>query len=224
MTVVAINAVVDVSAHPVVFCIRRWFRMAVRTLKDRVVACIGVASGTNTISAAMIGGEPGVIEGCIEPTGGRVTCPAGGWESGGDMVRTRRGLVNRLVARVAIAGGVGVVVVNVALRAWNIHMGSGQGKSRVVMVEGRWTPSRRGVTKVALLGEARGYMVRLGGASVVLNMAGHTSCRRTLKFSSDMACCAVQLGMHSCQGVSGQFQVVKFGAEPGVDGVALLAG
>ena len=39
-----------------------------------------------------------------------------------------------------------------------------------------------------------------------------------------MACCAVQLGMHSGQGVPGQFQVVKFGAEPSIDGVALLAG
>ena len=68
MTVVAIYAVVDVSSNPVVICIRLWLGMTVGALKDRVVARIAVASGTNTIGAAMISGEPGVIEGCIEPT------------------------------------------------------------------------------------------------------------------------------------------------------------
>jgi hypothetical protein len=198
--------------------------MTVRTLKDCVVIRIGVASRTYTIGAAMVHREPGVIEGRIQPSGGGVACPAGGWESGNNVVRTRRALVNRLVACIAIRGSARVIVVYVALRAWNTLMCSRQRKSRVVMVEGRWDPGRRSVANVALLWKSGGYMVRIGGASVVLNMARHASCRRSLELASEMASRAVQLGMHSGQGVSGHFQMIKFGAEPSIDCMTLLAG
>jgi hypothetical protein len=224
VTVVAIDAVVYVSADPIVICICLRLRMTVSTLKDCVVTRIGVASRTYTIGAAMAHGEPGVTEGCIQPTGGGVTCPAAGWESGNNVVRTGRALVSRLVARIAICGSARVVVVYVALGAWNTYMRSGQRKSRVVMVERRWDPGRRSVANVALLWKSCGYMVRIGGASVVLNMARHASCRRALELASEMARRAVQLGMHSGQGVSGQFQMIKFGAEPSIDCMTLLAG
>ena len=224
MTVVAIDTVVYVSADAVVICIRLCLRMTVRTLKNCVVARIGVASGTHTIGATMIRGEPGVIEGCIKPAGGGVTYPTGGRESGSNVVRTRRALVNRLVTGIAIRGSVVVVVLYVALSAWNAHMRSGQRESRVVMVERRRDPGCCSVANVALLWESCGYMVRIGGAAVVLDMACHASCRRALEFPPEMACRAVQPGMHSGQGVSGQFQVIEFGAEPCIDGVTLLAG
>ena len=105
-----------------------------------------------------------------------MTYSASGWESSGRMVRTRRGLVNRLMAGIAVGRGVRVVVVYMTLRACNIHMRTSQWKARVVMVERRWDPTRRGVANVALLWEPCGSMVRIGGSSIVLDVACHASC------------------------------------------------
>lgn len=82
VTAVAISAVVNVSADTAVIGISLRFLMAVGTGKDKIIAGIGMARRANATGSAMIGWEPGVIEGCSQPTAGGVARGAGGWEAG----------------------------------------------------------------------------------------------------------------------------------------------
>lgn len=123
MTLVAINAVVDVAAHALMSLIRGRLSVAIRALEDYVVAGIGVARRTNSIRTPVVGGEPGVVEGCACPPGNHLVAGlAGGWESGRYVVRIVRGLVLGFVTRIAIAGNQGVVVLHMAVRARDFHV------------------------------------------------------------------------------------------------------
>ena len=52
-----------------------------------------MTSRANTVGPTMVGREPGVVEGGIEPRRGRMACLARRRETGGGMVRVGRGLV-----------------------------------------------------------------------------------------------------------------------------------
>ena len=77
MAVVAIHAVVDVTANTLVSSVGVRLGMAVRALENAVVTGIGMAGGAHPIRPAVIGRKPSVIEGCIQPAAGRVTSDAG---------------------------------------------------------------------------------------------------------------------------------------------------
>lgn len=53
-------------------------------------------------------------------------------------------------------------------------------------------------------------------------MAAHARCRRALEPAACVACGAVEGGVHSGKSEPGEFQVIEFSAQPGVDAVALL--
>ena len=136
MTLVAINAVVDVAADVLMIRIGGSFSVAVRALEDSVVAGIGVARRTDSIRPTVPDIEPGVVEGRACPPGHHLVAGlAGGWESSRYVVRIVRCLVLGFVTRVAIARNRGVVVVHVAVCALDLHVRTHQRECRVVVVE-----------------------------------------------------------------------------------------
>jgi len=118
VTLVAINAVVDVAAYTLMVLIGGSLGVAVRALEDSVVAGIGVARCTDPICPTVLGVEPGMVEDRACPPGNHLVAGlAGGWESCRYVVRIVRGLVLGFVTRVAIARNRGVVVIHMATRA-----------------------------------------------------------------------------------------------------------
>ena len=87
MALVAVDAVVDVSVHSLMPLIGRGLRMAVRALKDRIVARIGVAGCADSICAAVMRIEPGVVEGGTRPAGNYLVARlTGRGEPGSDVI------------------------------------------------------------------------------------------------------------------------------------------
>jgi len=153
VAVVAIRAVVNVAAHAAVIGISLRFLMAVRALEHQIVAWIGVAGGAHAIGSAVIGREPGVIEGRSQPAGCVVASGTRRRKSCRRVVRIIGSRVIRLVARIAIRGQAGVVVVHVALSAGNLRVESGQRERRVVVIEARRNPRDGVMAHIALLRE-----------------------------------------------------------------------
>lgn len=102
----------------------------------------------------MIGGEPGVIKGRSQPAGCVVASRTGRRKSCRRVVRIIGGHVIRLVARIAVRGQAGVVVVHVALSAGNLNVESGQRERRVVVIEARPNPGGGVMAYIALLRES----------------------------------------------------------------------
>src|ERR1700758_5686291 len=111
VTVVAIDAVVDISANPTVPGIGLCLGVAVCTLENRIVGWVGMARRTHPVGAAMVHREKGVVESCIQPTRRGVTRPTSSRESRGNMVGIGRALVVHLVTRITIGGSVGEIVI-----------------------------------------------------------------------------------------------------------------
>jgi len=101
----------------------------------------------------VIGGEPGVIEGRSQPAGCVVASGTGCRKSCGRVVGIIGSRVIRLVARIAIRGQAGVVVVHVALSAGNLKVESGQRERRVVVIEARRNPRGGVMAHITLLRE-----------------------------------------------------------------------
>jgi len=140
VALVAIHAVVNVSADIPVFRIGVRFCVAIGALENAVVTGVGMASRADSIGVAMIGREPGVIEGRTQPTGRRVATRAGSWESCGNVVRVVRALVVEFVAAVTIRRQRCVVIVHVTIGASDGSVRAGQREGGVVVVEGRRRP------------------------------------------------------------------------------------
>jgi len=151
MAAIAIDAVVHVAAHSAMRAICLRLRMAVGALEHRVVARIGVTGGADAVCAAMIHREPGVIEGSIQPSRRGVAGIARGRKPRRNMVRVARLLVHRLVTGIAVGRRIHVVVVDVAVRAGYLDVGSGQRKLRIVVVERCGNPGAGAVAHIALL-------------------------------------------------------------------------
>ncbi len=81
MAVVAIHAVVDIPAYAAMIVVRIRLRVTVRALKHAVVIRIGMTGRAHSIRSAVVHGEVRVIEGRIEPRGGRMAGRTRGWES-----------------------------------------------------------------------------------------------------------------------------------------------
>lgn len=135
MALVTVHAVIDVTADALMLGIRVRLGVAVRALKDAVVSGIGVTSGANAICVAVIGIEPGMVESCTCPTGCRMAERTRGRETSGNVVRTIRRLVFRLVATIAVGGKRGVIVIYVAIRTQNFGVETCQRERSVVVIE-----------------------------------------------------------------------------------------
>ena len=148
MTLVAVDAVVDVARHMVVLeVVRIVSAVAARALEDGIVIGVRVARGANVVGVAMARWEL-----CVLPVVERRACPGCRVVAILACLREelrlrfvtwiRRVVVIRCVASIAIRWQRRVVVVNVAIHAMprRRQVGTGQGEGRVVVVERRVCP------------------------------------------------------------------------------------
>ena len=176
MALITISVVVDVIAHAVVLaiCLRRG--VAGRALKYRVIARIRVASRANALRVSVGHREPCMVECCAAPCRRRVARLAGGRESGRDVIRIGRGLVNRLVAAVAIRRQARVVVIYVATAAGNRRVRAGQSEACAAVIEGPRAPGDRVVAEIAARRVSElNVIYRNSGVVVVGLVAGDAS-------------------------------------------------
>ena len=138
MALIAIHAVVHVAGHALVILVGLRLQVAVGAGEDRIIVGVGVARTANTVGAAVVGREPGVVEGSVGPDFGVVASRAGRWEPGGNVVRVVGALVIRFVTAVAVGWQGRPIVVDVAVGAlarWH-GVGAGQRESCLAVVEG----------------------------------------------------------------------------------------
>jgi hypothetical protein len=154
VTLIAVNAVVDVTTDARVIRVRRGGRMASRTLKDRIVGGIGVACRANALSVAVVGGEISMIERCSCPHGCCMARLASGGKSRSRVIGIVRALIIRFVTAVAVGWKARVVVVHVATGARNRGVCSGKRELRVVVVKSSLSPDNSVVAHVASNGES----------------------------------------------------------------------
>ncbi len=161
MALVAIDAVVYVPTHSPVIRVCLGLGVAIRTSKDGVVAGVRVAGGTDALRVAVISREPRVIERGSCPCCSGVTRLARSWKSCRRVVWICRALIFGGMAGVAICWSSCKNVVYVATGTCNVHMSTGKGKWRVVVVERRSCPGCCRVTHGAILRETGRDVVRI---------------------------------------------------------------
>jgi hypothetical protein len=101
----------------------------------------------------------------------------------------------------SIAGGRqrGVVVIRVALRTGNGHVGARQRERRVVVIEGRRSPRRGIVARCARSGESGRGVRRTSGAGVIRFVATVAVGRHRCVVTVHMALCAGNREMRAGQ-------------------------
>ena len=144
----------------------------------QVVIVVHVTIGTGTRRNGVQTGQSkagrGVVELGISPGHGIVALLA---RRGEPIVRhgCRRVVVIRLMT--TNAGGIGdvVIVVDVAIRAsaWRDHVRTGQGESRIRVIECCGLPGRGVVTNLASLRESAGHVIGIRCSLKILHVAGH---------------------------------------------------
>lgn len=166
MALIAVDAVVYITGNAGMFRIRLRRRMTGCALENGVVRRVRMASGANSVSAAMIRREPSVVKRCAKPIRGDpggVACHACRRETRSRMVRVCRSVVVGLVARIAIGRRSGKNTADVAAAAGHTDVRSLKRERRVVMVENGAEPVRccpRGMANRAILREVRRDVVR----------------------------------------------------------------
>lgn len=173
MTLVAVDAVVDVPADTLMLLISICFSVAVGTGKHCVIVWIGVARRAHAISVSVIDREVGVIPVGRNPRGGVMASRAGRRESRRRVVRVGGACVISLVARIAGRRQGGVVVIDVATGTGNGHVRTRQRECRVVVIEAGRNPRRRVMAHIALLRESNRHVIRIRGALEILQVTAH---------------------------------------------------
>lgn len=175
VTLITIDTVVDVSVHTLMVAIGGRLGVAVRALEDGIVAGIGVAGCADTIGPTMARVEPSMVEGCTRPPGHYLMAGlTRGGESGRHVVRIVRAEILGFVARIAVTGNRGVVVVHMAVGARNLEVRAHQREACVVVIERSRLPRGGAVAHLALLRESSGDVIRIRGAVVILQVAADT--------------------------------------------------
>ena len=177
MAVVAIHAVVDVAADAPVVGVGLRLGVAVGAGEHGVIIWIRVAGGAHSTRAAVVGWEPGVVEGRIQPAGCAVAGGASRWESCRNVIRVVGRVVVGLVTRIAVRRNGRVVVVDMTHGAGHRWVGvkPGKRKCRVVVIERSRNPRRGAVADIALLRNPRGSVIGRVRSLVVLEVARDTS-------------------------------------------------
>jgi len=155
-----------------------------------------------------------VIEYGACPGSGVVAGVAGGGKASRGVIGIRSGLPVCRMAGVAILGDGGVVAVDVALRAGQRSVRTGEGKAYCVVVERRRCPRGSGVTDGAVGREAGTDVVRIGCAGeggLVAGIAGG-GCARVVVVQ--VALRAGKRGMHPGERIVGIERVVEGSVEP----------
>ena len=128
-----------------------------------------------------------VIERRSQPLGGVVAGLAGLREAGRDVVRRRRFLIIRQVARDAGGRQRRVLAVGMALRAGGRRVLAGEREFSRAVIEGRSEPLNGVVAGLAGLRESRGDVVRIGCCGEVLRMAADAGRHGALIVAADVA-------------------------------------
>ena len=115
VALIAVVAVVDITAYALMLGIGLSFGVAVRAGEDRVVVRIRMAIAADAVGITVVHVEPGVIECRIRPLDGVMAGGASGREVRSNMVRIIRVLIFRLVATIAIRRQRLVVVIDMAV-------------------------------------------------------------------------------------------------------------
>lgn len=184
MTLITVNAVVDIPRHIVVLeIVRVVIAVASGALEDGIVIGIDMARGTDIVRVAVTGRERrvlGVIKRCTRPGGGVMAGLARRREKLrlGRVSRIRRVVVIGLVATDAGRGQSRVVIVDMAVRtdARRHRVRTSQGEGGVVVIESGVGPDGRVVAKFA---RGRETGRRVGGirrAGVILLVARVAEC------------------------------------------------
>jgi len=138
------------------------------------------------------------------------------------MVRIDRGIEVIQVAGNAGCALQGVVSVDVALRALQRIVSSGQWKARRGMIESGARPGNCAMARVTGRGESCLHMVWVGGALVILHVAGRAHPAGQTVIPVHMTLRTLHGGMESCQREAGG-GVVEAAVTPGSGVVALQA-
>lgn len=91
------------------------------------------------------------------------------------------------------------------------------------MVEACRLPRSGVVAFLAGLRNSQSDVIRIACPLEIRQVASDAGCRRSLVLAAHVTSGAIDGGMHAGQREAGVFQMIKFGAQPGVDGVALFA-
>jgi hypothetical protein len=138
------------------------------------------------------------------------------------MVGIGGGLVVLQVASDASGRGQIKISIGMALVALQLGMSAGKRKSDGVMIEVRRLPRAGGMALLASLGKSQGHMIGIASLLKVGKMAADARRRGALILSTHVTSGAIQSGVHSGQSKAGYPQMIELGAQPGIDGVALL--
>jgi len=171
-----------------------------------------VAGSTNPVCVAVVRVEPGVIEGRTQPIGRAVANGTSGGEPSGHMIRVVRSRVIGFVTAVAVGWNGCVVVVHVAVCAWNRGMRAGQREARVVVIEGRRHPRCGVVANIALLRKSYGDVARIVRVLEIRQVARHAGCIGQFVVGVDMALTALHARMGSGQGPAGRGVIERSGS------------
>ena len=164
-----------------------------------------------------------VIEGRVRPRGCVVALLTGGGEFRLHVIRVGRPVVILHVAGGARGAGQVVVAIYVTLGALQVGVSGSQRKSNGVVVETRRRPRAGAVAGLTSLREVRLHMVRVGRALEILQVTAHAVCRRAFELIIDVACGAIQGGMHTGKSKSGVLKVIEADPEPVVHPMTLVA-
>lgn len=178
MALVAIDAVVDIPANPLVLLVGLALGMTIGAGKNRIIVRVGVTRGTYAPSPAVVHIPPGMVELGVEPGRRVVTGFTSRREMRGGVVRVRRPVVVGRMARIAKGSGDVVVVVDVTIRALprRHSMESSQRPARLRVVEGAIHPVNGVMTHLASCGKlCRDVIDRRLRIVVVVLMATHTA-------------------------------------------------
>jgi len=179
VTLIAVDAVVDVSRHVLVLeIIRVVAAVAARALEHGVIVRVDVASRADVVGPTVVRRKLRVLR-VIERGAGPCRCVVAGLARGREELRLRRMarvcrvVVVRLVAANARRRQGRVIVVDVAIAALarRHSMHAGEGKCGVGVVERGVGPDGRVVTHLAGRGETRRPMRRIVRGGVLLLMA-----------------------------------------------------
>lgn len=199
--------------------------------RGQVVVVVDVAIGAEPRRTGVRAGEykpgRGVIKSRIQPGRRVVTLFAGLREVRRDVVRIGGALV--ILQMASHASGIGQVVIVAdmavaALARWNrVH--AGQRKADQVVIERCIRPGNRVMALVASLGEFPGHVIGIGGALVVLQVAGDASRADQIVVVVDVAVRALprRHGMRAGQRKS-DGTVIELCVGPIVEAVTLFTG
>ena len=148
-----------------------------------------------------------------------------GWESGLDVIGVGGAVVILGVTGITIGGSAGEFPIDVALVASDADVPTREREFReFCVIEDGSHPSSGVMAGGAIRGEARLNVIGIGGGLEIFRVATVTIRGRTFELSADVARGTFERDVGTGESESRKFQVIKFRANPGVDGVAALAG